>query len=215
MVIRLSMSNAFWILITKISTASVGAYSPRSVTPISSMAVSAAAAAAASASTAMSYPHMHMTQLNSPASSFSATGYCQPSSTDLGHHYPDMRTSASAASGWYSSPAADPRFASEYCKYIYHYQVLHVKDLDYLVWIGFSFFPTYWEMLLLCINTFKTCNIEVHLNTTLESSMTLENESYLKFKRGSGLCPPFGTLVQINTYCTSWTPTFLNVFDDF
>ena len=174
------------------------------------MAVSAAAAAAASASTAMSYPHMHMTQLNSPASSFSATGYCQPSSTDLGHHYPDMRTSASAASGWYSSPAADPRFASEYCKYIYW--VLVVKDLDYLVWIGFSFFPTYWEMLLLRINTFKTCNIEVHLNTTLESSMTLENESYLKFKRGSGLCPPFGTLVQINTYCTSQTLTTLQCF---
>ena len=91
------------------------AYSPRSVTPITSMAASAAAAVAA---TSVSYPHMHsMTQLNSPAASFS-TGYCQPTSTDLGHHYPDMRTSAaSAATGWYSSPAADPRFASEYCKF--------------------------------------------------------------------------------------------------
>ena len=96
------------------------AYSPRSVTPITSMAASAAAAVAA---TSVSYPHMHsMTQLNSPAAAASfSSGYCQPSSTDLGHHYPDMRTSAaSAATGWYSSPAADPRFASEYCEYIIH-----------------------------------------------------------------------------------------------
>ena len=95
------------------------AYSPRSVTPITSMAASAAAAVAA---TSVSYPHMHsMTQLNSPAAAASfSSGYCQPSSTDLGHHYPDMRTSAaSAATGWYSSPAADPRFASEYCEYKY------------------------------------------------------------------------------------------------
>ena len=92
------------------------AYSPRSVTPITSMAASAAAAVAA---TSVSYPHMHsMTQLNSPAAASFSSGYCQPTSTDLGHHYPDMRTSAaSAATGWYSSPAADPRFASEYCKY--------------------------------------------------------------------------------------------------
>ena len=92
------------------------AYSPRSVTPITSMAASAAAAVAA---TSVSYPHMHsMTQLNSPAAASFSSGYCQPSSSDLGHHYPDMRTSAaSAATGWYSSPAADPRFASEYCKY--------------------------------------------------------------------------------------------------
>ena len=93
-------------------------YSPRSTTPITSMTASAAAAVAA---TTASYPHMHsMTQLNAP-SGFSSTGYCQPNSaSDLSHHYPDhMRSSAAAASatGWYSSPAADPRFASEYCKF--------------------------------------------------------------------------------------------------
>jgi len=90
-------------------------YSPRSTTPITSMTASAAAAVAA---TTASYPHMHsMTQLNAPASGFSSTGYCQPNSaSDLSHHYPDhMRSSAAAsATGWYSSPAADPRFASEY-----------------------------------------------------------------------------------------------------
>ena len=93
-------------------------YSPRSTTPITSMTASAAAAVAA---TTASYPHMHsMTQLNAPASGFSSTGYCQPNSaSDLSHHYPDhMRSSAAAsATGWYSSPAADPRFASEYCKF--------------------------------------------------------------------------------------------------
>ena len=90
-------------------------YSPRSVTPITSMTASAAAAVAA---TTTSYPHMHsMTQLNAP-SGFS-TGYCQPNSSDLSHHYPDMRSSAASATGWYSSPAADPRFASEYCKLIF------------------------------------------------------------------------------------------------
>merc|ERR1719412_2535876 len=77
-----------------------------------------ASAAAAVAATTASYPHMHsMTQLNAPASGFSSTGYCQPNSaSDLSHHYPDhMRSSAAAsATGWYSSPAADPRFASEY-----------------------------------------------------------------------------------------------------
>ena len=89
-------------------------YSPRSVTPITSMAASAASAIAA---TTTSYPHMHsMTQLNTP-SGFS-TGYCQPNSSDLSHHYPDMRSSAASATGWYSSPAADPRFASEYCKFL-------------------------------------------------------------------------------------------------
>ena len=90
-------------------------YSPRSTTPITSMTASAAAAVAA---TTTSYPHMHsMTQLNTP-SGFSS-GYCQPNSaSELSHHYPDMRSSAAAsATGWYSSPAADPRFASEYCKW--------------------------------------------------------------------------------------------------
>ena len=60
-----------------------------------------------------------MTQLNSPAT-FSTGSYCQPNTSDLSHHYQDMRSSAaaSAASGWYSSPAADPRFASEYCKFL-------------------------------------------------------------------------------------------------
>ena len=94
-------------------------YSPRSTTPITSMTASAAAAVAA---TTASYPHMHsMTQLNAP-SGFSSTGYCQPNSaSDLSHHYPDhMRSSAAAsATGWYSSPAADPRFASEYCKFFF------------------------------------------------------------------------------------------------
>ena len=88
---------------------------------MSSAASAASVAAAVTAtSAAVAYPHMHsMTQLNSPASSFSSAGYCQPNTTDLSHHYPDMRSSAAAASaatGWYSSPAADPRFASEYCK---------------------------------------------------------------------------------------------------
>lgn len=89
-------------------------------------AASAAAAIAATTTAAAAYPHMHsMTQLSSPPTSFS-TGYCQPNSADLSHHYPDMRTSAaaaSAASGWYSSPAADPRFASEYCKFLYTVQI--------------------------------------------------------------------------------------------
>ena len=107
--------------VTNNNFSAYSSYSPRAVTPISSMAsaASAAAAAAVTATTAAAYPHMHsMTQLNSPASTFSS-GYCQPNSADLSHHYPDMRSSAaaaSAASGWYSSPAADPRFASEYCK---------------------------------------------------------------------------------------------------
>ena len=35
-------------------------------------------------------------------------------SSDLSH-YGDMR---SAGTGWYSSPATDPRFASEYCEYL-------------------------------------------------------------------------------------------------
>jgi hypothetical protein len=85
-------------------------YSPRSVTPIS-------AASAAAMATSAAYPHMHsMTQLNT-ASTFSS-GYCQPNSADLSHHYQDMRsTAAASAAGWYSSPAADPRFASEYCKF--------------------------------------------------------------------------------------------------
>ena len=47
-------------------------YSPRSVTPITSMAASAAAAVAA---TTVAYPHMHsMTQLNSPGKGTRLTG---------------------------------------------------------------------------------------------------------------------------------------------
>ena len=33
-------------------------------------------------------------------------------------HYGDMRSSTTAVGQWYSSPASDPRFASEYCEYL-------------------------------------------------------------------------------------------------
>ena len=33
-------------------------------------------------------------------------------------HYGDMRSSTAAVGQWYSSPASDPRFASEYCEYL-------------------------------------------------------------------------------------------------
>ena len=50
------------------------------------------------------YSHMHMSQLPS----YGAGCY---QGSDLSH-YGDMRSTA--APGWYSSPATDPRFASEY-----------------------------------------------------------------------------------------------------
>jgi len=56
-----------------------------------------------SPATPSAYSHMHMSQLPS----YGAGCY---QSSDL-THYGDMR---SAGSGWYSSPATDPRFATEY-----------------------------------------------------------------------------------------------------
>ena len=71
-----------------------------------------------SPATPSAYSHMHMSQLPS----YGAGCY---QSSDL-THYGDMR---SAGSGWYSSPATDPRFATEYCKSeistIEHYQLLN------------------------------------------------------------------------------------------
>lgn len=61
-----------------------------------------------SSSAAAPYGHMHMSNLNAHAG-FPAQ-YCQ-SGPDLGY---DMRGSSA---GWYANPAADPRFASEYCKF--------------------------------------------------------------------------------------------------
>ena len=58
-----------------------------------------------------SYSHMNMSHLNAHAGSFPTSGYCQTgAASDL--HYPG----SASTSGWYSSPATDPRFASEYCK---------------------------------------------------------------------------------------------------
>ena len=60
-----------------------------------------------SPATPSAYSHMHMSQIPS----YSAAGCYQGSELS---HYGDMR---SAGTGWYSSPATDPRFASEYCKF--------------------------------------------------------------------------------------------------
>ena len=66
------------------------------------------------------YSHMHsMSHLN-PSSGFSSQ-YCNmtgSTAADIASpHYHDMRGST-AATGWYTSPHTDPRFASEYCKYL-------------------------------------------------------------------------------------------------
>ena len=61
-----------------------------------------------SPSTPAAYSHMHMSQLPSYGAA-AAAGCYQGSELS---HYGDMRSS----SGWYSSPATDPRFASEYCE---------------------------------------------------------------------------------------------------
>ena len=67
------------------------------------------------------YSHMHMSQIPS----YSAAGCYQGSELS---HYGDMR---SASTGWYSSPATDPRFASEYCK-LQKYRIKHQNNFSSL-----------------------------------------------------------------------------------
>ena len=66
------------------------------------------------------YSHMHSMSHFNPSAGFSSQYSNMAGSTaaDIASpHYHDMRGSA-AATGWYTSPHTDPRFASEYCKYL-------------------------------------------------------------------------------------------------
>jgi len=55
-----------------------------------------------------SYSHMHMSQLPS----YGSVGASCYQGSELAGHYGDMRSAATT--GWYGSPATDPRFATEY-----------------------------------------------------------------------------------------------------
>ena len=66
------------------------------------------------------YSHMHSMSHFNPSGGFSSQYSNMTGSTaaDIASpHYHDMRGSTTAT-GWYTSPHTDPRFASEYCKYL-------------------------------------------------------------------------------------------------
>ena len=69
------------------------------------------------------YSHMHSMSHFNPSSGFSSqySNMTGGTAADIGSpHYHDMRGSA-GATGWYTSPHTDPRFASEYCKSVIIY----------------------------------------------------------------------------------------------
>ena len=82
-----------------------------------------AMSAATPTSIGSTYSHMHSMSHFNPSSGFSSQYSNMAGSTaaDIASpHYHDMRGST-AATGWYTSPHTDPRFASEYCKYCLNY----------------------------------------------------------------------------------------------